>query len=172
MSFVSVCLGMVPLPDTAIDFSDLRSQSSRMNERVSRKNTEIFVILLMRHAHLHKLKAVSGEWVWGRFLQFSSVTGSTESVTTASDAFGLLEKSSVWFRGESRQDRAGRRRHRWRPLAREKNVILTRAEAEITEPAGWKTSSAWKWYHATASREIWYFWWCRGNTGQCFIEAC
>lgn len=28
--------GMVPLPDTAIDFSDLRSQSSRMNERVSR----------------------------------------------------------------------------------------------------------------------------------------
>lgn len=27
--------GMVPLPDTAIDFSDLRSQSSRMNERVS-----------------------------------------------------------------------------------------------------------------------------------------
>ncbi|KAM9335665.1 palmitoyltransferase ZDHHC3 [Symphorus nematophorus] len=25
--------GMVPLPDTAIDFSDLRSQSSRMNER-------------------------------------------------------------------------------------------------------------------------------------------
>lgn len=46
---------MVPLPDTAIDFSDLRSQSSRMNERVSRKNTEIFVILLMRHAHLHKL---------------------------------------------------------------------------------------------------------------------
>lgn len=31
------CPGMVPLPDTAIDFSDLRSQSSRMNERVSRK---------------------------------------------------------------------------------------------------------------------------------------
>lgn len=30
------CPGMVPLPDTAIDFSDLRSQSSRMNERVSR----------------------------------------------------------------------------------------------------------------------------------------
>lgn len=28
-------LGVVPLPDTAIDFSDLRSQSSRMNERVS-----------------------------------------------------------------------------------------------------------------------------------------
>ncbi|XP_056883036.1 zf-DHHC domain-containing protein isoform X1 [Takifugu flavidus] len=26
-------LGVVPLPDTAIDFSDLRSQSSRMNER-------------------------------------------------------------------------------------------------------------------------------------------
>ncbi|MEQ2292243.1 hypothetical protein AMECASPLE_021079 [Ameca splendens] len=25
--------GMVPLPDTALDFSDLRSQSSRMNER-------------------------------------------------------------------------------------------------------------------------------------------
>lgn len=30
-----VGLGMVPLPDTAIDFSDLRSQSSRMNEQVS-----------------------------------------------------------------------------------------------------------------------------------------
>lgn len=34
---VFVCPGMVPLPDTAIDFSDLRSQSSRMNERVSHK---------------------------------------------------------------------------------------------------------------------------------------
>lgn len=30
---------MVPLPDTAIDFSDLRSQSSRMNERVSHSST-------------------------------------------------------------------------------------------------------------------------------------
>lgn len=30
--------GMVPLPDTALDFSDLRSQSSRMNERVRHIN--------------------------------------------------------------------------------------------------------------------------------------
>lgn len=39
-------LGMVPLPDTAIDFSDLRSQSSRMNERVRKQGvfTVIFFI--------------------------------------------------------------------------------------------------------------------------------
>lgn len=44
---VCIGLGMVPLPDTAIDFSDLRSQSSRMNERV-RKQGIFTVIFLFR----------------------------------------------------------------------------------------------------------------------------
>lgn len=34
VNLFSKCPGMVPLPETAIDFSDLRSQSSRMNDRV------------------------------------------------------------------------------------------------------------------------------------------
>lgn len=54
---------MVPLPETAIDFSDLRSQSNRMNERVESvefvikltieifDNMYIFFILLKEGAH-------------------------------------------------------------------------------------------------------------------------
>lgn len=74
MSFVTVCSGMVPLPDTAIDFSDLRSQSSRMNERVSEEPRHLLILLMI---HSHKLKVVSGETGRERFPQFSSVTCST-----------------------------------------------------------------------------------------------
>lgn len=46
-------LGVVPLPDTAIDFSDLRSQSSRMNERVSCRILSLwgFLELLLHPCH-------------------------------------------------------------------------------------------------------------------------
>lgn len=43
--------GMVPLPETAIDFSDLRSQSNRMNDRVS--VTDLFTTVTVFKLYLY-----------------------------------------------------------------------------------------------------------------------
>uniref|UniRef100_A0A3B5LIJ7 Palmitoyltransferase n=1 Tax=Xiphophorus couchianus TaxID=32473 RepID=A0A3B5LIJ7_9TELE len=74
---VSVSPGMVPLPDTALDFSDLRSQSSRMNERVGfspslinncvgELNQKYFIQFLFYTgvASLYSMVLVVWAWVW------------------------------------------------------------------------------------------------------------
>ncbi|KAF3697664.1 Palmitoyltransferase ZDHHC3 [Channa argus] len=66
--------GMVPLPETAIDFSDLRSQSSRMSERCWKEQTpesnlELycsppFTSYFRSMASLYSMVLVVSAWVW------------------------------------------------------------------------------------------------------------
>lgn len=64
-------LGVVPLPDTAIDFSDLRSQSSRMNERVSCRILGLMELLL-HPCHELQRDATCTPWLYLWLLRMSA----------------------------------------------------------------------------------------------------
>lgn len=57
--------GMVPLPETAIDFSDLRSQSNRLNDRVS--VTDLFTTVTIFKLYLYCVNITLLQMVFSTF---------------------------------------------------------------------------------------------------------